>query len=60
MLMSLSNQEKDELIERVEKALSIMATALKASGFSDYEAGSINLQTRFAITSLFKERARRG
>lgn len=47
------------MLSRIEAALEAMATALRGSGFSIYEAGEINLATRFAITEKIKERGRR-
>lgn len=47
------------MLARIEGALQVMTTALMASGFSEYEAAEINLNTRFAITGTIKERGRR-
>lgn len=51
--------DRDRLFARVESALAQMAGALMESGFTEYEAGQINLATRFAITGLVKDRSRR-
>lgn len=50
--------DRDRLFARVESALAQMAGALMDSGFTEYEAGQINLATRFAITGVVKERQR--
>ena len=47
------------MLARIEKALSAMAVALTASGFSADEAAGINFSTRFAITDMLKERMRK-
>lgn len=47
------------MLARIEGALQAMAEALRDSGFTIYEAGEVNLQTRFAITGLIKDRGRR-
>lgn len=47
------------MLARIEAALEAMSVALRESGFSIYEAGEINLATRFAITGKIKERGRR-
>lgn len=50
---------KAAMLARIEGALQAMAEALRDSGFTIYEAGEVNLQTRFAITGLIKDRGRR-
>ena len=47
------------LLARIESAFEHMTEALLASGFTLYEISEINLNTRFAISELVKERARR-
>lgn len=44
------------MLAGIESALKQMAEALVISGFSEYEAGSVNLATRTAITGIVKER----
>ena len=48
--------DRAEMLRRIELALSMMAQALQMSGFSEYEAGEVNLSTRKAITDKVKER----
>lgn len=57
--LPLPPEQRSEMLARVETALAEMTSALTASGFSEYEASSINLATRFAITGMVKERARK-
>jgi hypothetical protein len=57
--LPLPPDQRSGMLERIETALAEMTKALTKSGFSEYEASSINLATRFAITGLVKERARK-
>jgi hypothetical protein len=57
--LPLPPEQRTEMLARVETALAEMTNALTASGFTPYEASSINLATRFAITGMVKERARK-
>lgn len=50
---------KTAMLRRIEGALTAMTTALVSSGFSEYEASEINLNTRFAITDTIRKRTRR-
>jgi hypothetical protein len=47
------------MLTRIEAVLGLMTVALMESGFSEYEASEVNLNTRFAITGVIKERGRR-
>lgn len=44
------------VLQRIEVALDMMMKALVLSGFSEYEAGEVNLSTRAAITTKVKGR----
>ena len=44
------------MLKRIEIALDIMSQALTDSGFSEYEAGEVNMSTRTAIALRFHER----
>jgi hypothetical protein len=57
--LPLPPEQRAAMLARVETALAEMTKALTFSGFSEYEASSINLATRFAITGMVKERARK-
>lgn len=56
--LPLPDATRAKLLARIEAALARMATALIASGFSEFEVSTVNLATRFAITSVVKERGR--
>lgn len=47
------------MLARIEAVLQAMTAALMDYGFSEYEVSEINLNTRFAIAAIIKERARR-
>lgn len=44
-----------EVTVAIEAALAQMMLALAALGFSEYEAGTVNMTTRAAITGVAKE-----
>lgn len=48
---------KEAMLARIELAIREMTSALLLSGFSLYEAGEVNLQTRAAITGVIKGRS---
>lgn len=48
-----------EMLGRIEDALQAMTTALIVSGFTEYEVSEVNLNTRYAIAGMIKERGRR-
>lgn len=48
-----------EVTAAIEAALAQMMQALAALGFSEYEAGMVNMTTRAAITGVAKECRRR-
>ncbi len=54
-----SPSSRDLIVDRIECALAMMLRALTLGGFSEHEAGSINLSTRAAITDIIKNRGRR-
>ena len=45
-----------DVMARIEAALAQMVIALAGLGFSEYEAGMVNLSTRVAITDVAKQR----
>lgn len=49
----------DVTLERIECALSMMSRALVLAGFSEFEAGTVSLSTRTAISSIVTEKTRR-
>ena len=54
----LPEKAREDLRSSVEFALNTMVRALTIAGFTDYEIGSVNMATRFAITEVVKDRAR--